>query len=218
MKGMSKPKAQEKFNTKDYLVTGQAGVPNVPSTQATVLSLEDGVPIAIYQEPPTESPAIPQTQIQVDKLGFNVELSYDVELPQEFQYDQVPTVNAYPGPSTNYPACDSRTPSDDYYPPPYPQLHPATYNVAINNHLPPSPPQPFFGPRVSPEYLGSFHLHAPNSPSGSPGMPHQHGFVEAGFGMRVPQQFQQPQQQQFHYIYQSNVDFNHMHQPALAAF
>ena len=202
LKGKSKPKAQEKYNTADYLVTGRAGVPNVPSAQATVFLPEEGVPTTKYQESPTESPIVTQTDIQVDKLGFNVELSYDVVLSQEPQHDQVATPNAYPRSPMSYITCDSRSLSEDYYPPSiptpnhrshsatiphtpadadwYPQPHLEDYSTAINGHLSPLVPQPFSGPHVQPEYLGRFHYQAPNHPSGPLGMPPQHGFVEVG--------------------------------------
>jgi len=218
LKGKSKPKGQEKYTTMDYIITGRARVPNVPSAQTTGL-LQGGVPTTKYQEPPTETPPVTQTEIQVDKLGFSVELSYDLEP----QCDQVPTANTSPA---SYPACDSRTPPNDYYPPPvpiphyhsypptiphvpadaslYPQPHPTNYSTVTNSHFPPSP-QLFSGPHVLPEYQGRFHFQAPNHPSGSLGMPPHHGFVEMGFGMRVPQQFRRPQhqqqQQQLHYVY-----------------
>lgn len=238
-KGMSKPKAQEKFNSADYLITDRARAPNIPSAQAAVFSPEDVVSTSKYQEPPTESPAVPQTNIQVEDLGFNVELSYDVELPQEPRYDQVPIINAYPGSPSDYPTYDSQTPPNDHYTPmmpiphryshsaiiphmpaganPYPQPHSTNYATGISYHLPP-PPWPFSGPHVPPEYLGRYQFRAPNNITDSLDMPPHHGFVEVGFGMHVPLQQLQYQHQQHHfYIHQPNVNFNHMYQPALAA-
>ena len=212
LKGMTKPKGQEKFDATEYLV---------PSAQAAGPPPEDMVRVAQYEEPPTERAAVAQTDIQVDKFGFNVELSYDVELPQEPQHDRVPAANAYPETPTNHPSCDLRTPPNDYYTSPVPvphyhphpaaaprmpadanwyhQPHPSNCTVAVNRHLPPPPPpQPISGPQIPPEHLEMLHIQS-NIPSVSFDMSPHHGFPEMGFGygMHVPQQFlQQTQYQQ----------------------
>ena len=216
LKGMPKPKAYEKFNSRDYLVAEQAGVPTIPSAQAPGISLAGAAPPTEYQElPPTEYHVPTQTEIQVDKLGLDVNFSYDVELPQETQYSE-----SFRSP-TDYPACDSQALPTGYYTAPeaipiypnptvhymptdanvYPQQYPGNYIGIDSNYLPPPP----FGSIPPPS------LDVP---------PHRDFFEEMEFGMRAPEQFQRLQHQspQFQPFYQPNINFSHMYQQALATY
>lgn len=191
LKGMPKPKAQEKYNPTDYLVIEPPGAPTIASAQANGTLLTDGTPAAEYQEPtPTEHPAPAQTEIQVDKLGLHADFSYDMELPKEPQYDQVATANVYTEchePPVTYPTRHPQPPPDGYYTPPeaissyhsypttiprmftdasvYPRQYPENHRMVINNYRP-SPPQLFAEPHIRPEYLETLYpSQASNPPS-----------------------------------------------------
>lgn len=86
---MPKPKAQEKYNSTDYLITDVTGVPNIPSAQDTAILPADEVPPAEYQELPVERPAPVQAEIYVEELCPSADFSYDVELLQDYQSDHV---------------------------------------------------------------------------------------------------------------------------------
>lgn len=236
LKGKPKPKAVEKYNSRDYLVTNKADVPTIPSAQGTALSLVGEAPPARYREYlPTECPTPVQTEISVDKLDLGADFSYDVELLQDRRYNRVPVEEAYPeyhGPSTTYPTHNSQAPPESYYTPPgaisplyphptatshtatisnpYPQQYLGNYTMATHNHL--LPPRPFAESRVSPEYLEMPH-HSQMSYPLAGSTPHSFNrprdfFEDMGFGMHVPNRFQQPEFQP------QPVDFNQVYQPA----
>lgn len=239
LKGMPKPKAQEKYNQVDYLVTEPGGAPAIPSAYLAGTLLTDEVPTAEYQElAPTEDPNPAQTEIQVDKLGLNANFSYDVELLQEHQQDQVTTANVYTDSHTSSGVgytghCQPS--SDDYYTPPgaispyhpyhVPAPHMATnadfysHHPTTTDNYPALPLQPFFGPRVQPEYSEAFpYPQVPNPPFESmplpsPDVPLHNFFEGTGFCIRVPEQVQQPQFQ--HFYHQS---YNRVYQYALAGY
>lgn len=254
LKGMRKPKAQEKYNSTDYLVAEKpddsvAEMPAVPTAQTAGDPPTDQTHLAEYHEPtPTAYPAPAQTEIQVDKLGLNVDFSYDVELLQEPQYGQVTATNVYSEhhmlPAT-HPTYDSQTHSGGYYTSPgaiptyypYPAVtsytlananlhshpYPGSYPVAVNNYIP-QQPQSFVELHDQPEYLEMFsnwQVAYPPCPVPPPSleMPCYPNSFEMGFGMPIPEQFQHsPYQPQFQ-PYQPNFNFhNHVYQPALATY
>lgn len=222
LKGMPKPKGQEKYNPTEYLVIERPGTPTIPSTQATGTLLTDGAPAAEYQGPtPVEPPTPAQTEIQVDKLGLHADFSYDMELPQEPQHGQVSTANMcteYHEPPATYPICHSQPPSDSYYTPPEaipsdhsyptaiphvltnasvypPYQYPENYPVA-NSSYRPLPPQPFAEPYARPADLGTVYPPQASKPPSWSMPPHHNFFEEVGFGMRVNEQLQQHHNQQ----------------------
>ena len=192
LKGMAKPKAQEKYNQLDYVTIELPG-PAIPSTTAAQPSPIDSV--AKYQE--AEAPTPMQTEIQVDKLGIDTNFSYDVVLPQESQDGQVVNPGAYSGchdPSLPYPIDCPNTPLDDHFVPqqstpccysPLDAAANATYvtnnvtNVSVNATFLPSNPvnttyippnsyshqyQPFVGSYEQQEYRGAFYTPQASQP------------------------------------------------------
>jgi hypothetical protein len=160
-KGMSKPKGQEKYDPDDFIELHDA--PTFPIMQLAEPLLTVGAPVE-YRG--TEPPPVPvKTEFQMEGLGIDANYSYDVELPQKAQHEQVS--NPY-DPLISYPVCDSEIPSNGYFTQPgtiFP--HPIAtrhhtdanqsshqyqenYAVALT-HLPP-PPQTFTVPHVQQEY------------------------------------------------------------------
>ena len=227
LKGMPKQKAQEKYDSNNYVTIG-SGAPNIPSTQMTEILLINGAPVAEYQETvPIERRAPAHTEIQVDKLDLNVDFSYDVELPREPQCSQGISQNPY----TEYHGSSithtrrHQLPSDGYYTPPEvnplppsypattlhvatdanfcPQQYPENYPTAVTDHFP-APPQPVAEPHPSPVPILQASL----------GMPPYHDpFGEMGFIIS-----EALEQTQFQYFYHPNDHFNYMYQPASAAY
>lgn len=238
-RGFSKVKGQEKYNRGEYVII-QQGVPTVPSAQETGTLLTDGAPTAEYV--PTEPYYTPaHTEIQMEKLGLNVDFSYDVEL--EPQYSQGISPNAYTechGSSATHQFFHAQ-PSEGYYTPPQaiPYSYPAgasphmaadanfysnqyqgSYPMAVSNYFP-APPQPFAEAHIQLGYSETFHpsqVPNPHSLQVSPpslDTPHHEFFGGMGFGMPEPELFQQPHFQPF---YHPDTHLNHMYQPALAAY
>lgn len=227
LKGMPKQKAQEKYDSNNYVTIG-SGVPNIPSTQMTEILLINGAPAAEYQESvQIERRAPAHTEIQMDKLGLNVDFSYDVELPREPRYSRGISQNPYTechGSSIAHNRCH-QLPFDGYYTPPdanplhhsypaaapyittdanfYPQQYPENYPMAVTDHFP-APPQPVAEPHPSPVPIPQASLDMP---------PHHDSFGETGF--IIPEPFEQPQYQ---YFYHPNDYFNYVYQPALATY
>ncbi|KAF9653652.1 hypothetical protein BDM02DRAFT_1645974 [Thelephora ganbajun] len=245
LKGMPKPKAQEKYNPTDYLIIESPDVPAVPSTQATGTVLTARAPAAEYQEPtPIERPVPVQTEIQVDELGINAKFSYDVELLQEPHYGQANTRNAYTecqsSPAT-YPTYHSQTPSDGYhtlpdagspylpydsYPTAVPYMptnanshynhYPEHYPVAINHYVSPQS-QSFVEPDVQPKYWETLDpSQALNPPSWPMHTPCFEFPSRHNFFAGMGFGMRAPNQPQP--LYQPNADFhNHVYHPTLAA-
>lgn len=239
-RGSSKLKGQEKYSQGEYVII-QQGVPTVPSAQETGTLLTDGAPTAEYM--PTEPYAPADTEIQMDKLGLNVDFSYDVELVP--QYSQGISPNAYTechGSCATHPIFHPQ-PSEGYYTPPeaipllysYPASAPphmaadanlysdqyqGSYPMAVSDYFS-VPPQPFAEAHIQPEYSETFHpsrVPGPHSLQVSPpslDTPHHEFFGEMGFGMPEPDLFQQPH---FQRSYHLDAHLNHMYQPALAAY
>lgn len=233
---MPKPKSQEKYNSRDYVII-EPKVPAIPSAQATGILLTDGAPTAEYQEVASiDRPT--HTEIQMDKLGLNVDFSYDVELDREPQHSQTisPVVyTEYHRPSVTHPTLYPQQPSDNYYTPSeaillhdsYPTAapHMATdanlypENMVVNNYFP-APPQPLAESHVQPEYSDVLHPSQVLDPQSSPDMSPQYDFFEEmGFSMPESELFQQPQYQraQFQPFYHPSANFSHLYRPTLAA-
>ena len=241
-RGLSKPKGQEKYSRGEYVILHH-GVPIGPSAQEAGILLTDGAPAAEYRESVSTEPHAPaHTEIQMDKLGLNVEFSYDVEL--EPQYSQGISPNAYNechGSSATHNIFHPQ-PSEGYYTPPeaipfqysyptaaphmaaYDSFHPhqyqGSYPMGVGDYSP-VPPHSFTETHIQPEYSEVFYpSQVPNphplqiSPP-SLDTPHHDLFGEMGFGMAEPEPFQQPHFQPF---YHPDAHFNHMYQSALTGY
>lgn len=98
-KGMPKPKGQEKYNPDDYIELHES--PTTPVAQTTAPLFTAGVPVQYHGN----EPAVPvETEIQVERLGFVPNYSYDVELLQEAQVPAQPEyrVTTYPSLAFDY--------------------------------------------------------------------------------------------------------------------
>lgn len=228
-----KKRAEEKYDSKYYVIIEPQGVQISPSVQApgTFPTNATGASTTEYQE---TAPVERLVTTQMDNVGVGTEFSYDMNFPQnlpnylglaESPYGQHPELPAF------YPISHHQDSTYGYYTPsgsaplvpalstdplPHPQQQMGNYPMAINSHFL-EPSQPFAGlyeQQGYPDVLYAPQVLNPDSVLVSPPCDF---FEEVGFGMPPAEQsnFYQPpfQQPQFEPLYQPGADFDYICQP-----
>lgn len=151
LKGIQKPKGQEKYNSNDYIELSEA--PTVPSVQMAEPLSTVGAPVEYHR---TKSPVPLQTEVEVGGLGVGTNYSYEVELPRDARCTRVANGDVYAERHDNH-IYNPQIPSGAHatHPTvasPYPTTtcHPTDANQE-NFYFPP-PSQHSFQSQVQPEY------------------------------------------------------------------